>query len=149
MATSAAAPRTDTRARKIARTVLALAYLAAGVSHILFPNALLSVTPAWVPSPRIVIAMTGLAEIAGAAGLFVPSLRKAAGAGLALYAVCVFPANIKHAMDYYTEAGWGPGWWYHAPRLVFQPVFVWWALWAGRLIDWPLRRARDTRTPAV
>jgi hypothetical protein len=31
------------------------------------------------------------------------------------------------------------GWAYHAPRLAFQPVFVWWALFAGDLVDWPWR----------
>jgi hypothetical protein len=29
------------------------------------------------------------------------------------------------------------GWDYHAPRLAAQPFLVWWALWAGGIIDWP------------
>ena len=32
------------------------------------------------------------------------------------------------------------GWGYHAPRLAFQPVLVWWALFCSRVIDWPFRR---------
>jgi hypothetical protein len=28
------------------------------------------------------------------------------------------------------------GWWYHEPRLTFQPVLIWWKLCAG-VIDWP------------
>ena len=35
----------------------------------------------------------GVAEIAGAIGLMIPRLRYAAGIGLALYALCVWPAN--------------------------------------------------------
>jgi uncharacterized membrane protein len=69
----------------------------------------------------------------------IPRLRRAAGWALALYAVCVFPANIKHAMDGLTS-GTGLGWAYHGPRLLFQPVIVWWCLWASTAIDWPFRR---------
>ena len=51
---------------------------------------------------------------------------------LALYAVCVFPANIKHAIDD-LSSGTGLPIWYHAPRLLLQPLIVWWALWASKL----------------
>ena len=32
------------------------------------------------------------------------------------------------------------GGWYHVPRLAFQPEIVWWALFAGQVIDWPFRK---------
>lgn len=85
------------------------------------------------------MALTGVAEIAGAIGLMVPRLRKAAGIGLALYAICVYPANINHAINNIAMGGTQMTWWYHAPRLAFQPVFVWWALWVGGVIDWPFK----------
>lgn len=124
--------------RNILRAILAAAYLAAGIFHVVAPAPFLKVTPAWVPMPEAVILLTGLCEIAGAVALYIPRLRHAAGVMLALYAVCVFPANIKHAIDD-LSAGMGPGWAYHGPRLLFQPVIVWWALFAGRVIDWPWR----------
>ena len=126
-------------ARDGARLVLAGLYLAAGVLHLGFPAPFLSITPSWVPFPGQVIALTGLAELAGAFGLMVPRLRRAAGLGLALYAVCVFPANVQHAVDSLGDPHATLGWWYHAPRLALQPVIVWWALWAGAVIDWPFR----------
>jgi uncharacterized membrane protein len=95
-----------------------------------------------VPWPHLVIAATGLCEIAGAFGLLTRRLRQAAGIGLALYAVCVFPANIKHAIDDLSAVAPHLGWWYHAPRLLLQPVLVWWALVAGDVVRWPLRRPR-------
>ena len=55
------------------------------------------ITPNWAPFPLQVIFATVLCEIAGAIALNT-RLRCAAGAALALYAVCVYPANIKHAM---------------------------------------------------
>lgn len=135
-------------ARTIARVALATIFFAAGVVHLLWPAPFVAVTPDWVPAKSTVIALTGVAELLGAGGLMIPRLRKAAGVGLALYAVCVYPANLKHAMDYLAASGWGPGWWYHAPRLAFQPVIVWWALWASGVIDWPFRQAADVQTPA-
>lgn len=128
-------------ARAVLRVLLGLIYLAAGVAHLRSPGVFLSITPAWVPWPEFVIAATGVAEVLGAVALVgVKPLRRAAAIGLALYAVCVYPANIKHALDAVAAHGADAWWPYHAPRLAFQPVFVWWALFAGGVIDWPLRR---------
>jgi len=130
----------DSRARRIARWVLALAYLVAGVAHLRSPGGFIAITPGWVPFPATVIFLTGLAEIAGAVGLMVPRLRKAAGVGLALYALCVWPANINHAVHDIAIGGVHLGWAYHGPRLALQPVIIWWALWAAHVIDWPFSR---------
>lgn len=130
--------------RMVLRIVLGAIYLLAGVAHLRSPGVFLSITPGWVPAPEFVIAATGVAEILGAIALVgIRPLRRAAAIGLALYAVCVYPANIKHAMD--AVAAHGPdAWWpYHAPRLAFQPVFVWWALFAGGVTLWPWRRRAD------
>ena len=125
------------------RLLLAAAYFAAGVLHIISPNGFLQITPAWVPFPETVIFLTGAAEIAGALGLLIPRLRYAAGVGLALYALCVFPANINHAVNDIAVGGSHLGWWYHGPRLLAQPLFIWWALIAGNVINWPFRRSRN------
>ncbi|KPF76501.1 hypothetical protein IP88_06455 [alpha proteobacterium AAP81b] len=125
--------------RSASRWLLAAAYLAAGVLHLLRPAPFLAITPDWVPAPEAVIALTGIAEIAGAVGLCVPPLRRAAGWGLAAYAVCVFPANIHHALDNVAVGGAVLGWGYHAPRLALQPVLVWWALFAAGITSWPWR----------
>jgi hypothetical protein len=63
--------------------------------------------------------------------------RRWAGIGLAAYAVCVFPANLYHAFWNVQVPPLPSSWWYHGPRLLLQPVLVWWALWAGEVIDWP------------
>lgn len=127
--------------RIVLRWVLGLAYLAVGIIHLRSPRGFVAITPSWVPDVPLVIALTGMAEIAGAVALLlVPQLRKAAAIGLALYAICVFPANINQAIHDIPVSGQHLGWWYHGPRLLFQPVLVWWALWAGAVIDWPFRR---------
>ncbi|MFJ6323338.1 MULTISPECIES: DoxX family protein [unclassified Rhizobium] len=117
-------------------------YGLAGILHIVLPKPFLGITPAWVPEPETVIFLTGLCEIAGAVGLLMPRLRKAAGIGLALYAVCVFPANIKHAIDGLGAATVSPWQWlYHLVRLPLQLPLVWVALFAGSVVVWPFRRS--------
>lgn len=122
------------------RWLMAAFYLAAGVLHLTRPEAFLPIVPGWVPAPCEVVLVTGVAEIAGAIGLLIPRLRWWAGVGLALYALGVFPANIKHAFDGVVLSALPSSWWYHGPRLVAQPVLIWWALYAGGVTDWPWRR---------
>lgn len=129
-----------TRWRAALRWLLVLVYLVAGVGHLLRPEFFLAIMPPWVPAPALVIAATGVCEILGAIGLLLPRWRWWAGVMLAAYAVAVFPANVHHAfggVDGAVALGWG----YHVPRLLFQPVFVWWALFVGGVVDWPWRSA--------
>lgn len=131
---------TETRPRAAFRWLLTAIYLAAGIIHIANPAPFLKITPAWVPYPAIVILVTGLCEVAGAIALATKPLRWWAGILLAAYAVCVYPANVKHAIDQVLVAHELHSLWYHVPRLLFQPVMVWWALYAGGVTDWPFKR---------
>lgn len=126
------------RARATLRFALALFYGGAGLLHLHAPAAFLPIMPNWVPAPLSVIVATGLCEVAGAIGLLVPRLRRTAGMMLALYAVCVFPANLRHAFAHIDVPGLPSSWWYHAPRLAFQPVLVWCALFSADVLTWPL-----------
>ncbi len=129
--------------KKLTLQLLAAFYAAAGYFHLTHPAPFLSITPGWVPLPHAVIFWTGIAELLGAAGLIQPwsaPLRKAAGIGLALYALCVWPANIHHfAMDM-ARPDHGFGLAYHIPRMFAQPVIIWLALWVTGVTDWPMRR---------
>lgn len=130
----------ESRSRRVARVVLAAAYALAGIAHLTRPGGFVAITPSWVPAPDMVVALTGAAEIAGAIGLMIPPLRKAAGMGLALYALCVWPANFHHALSGIPLNGVHLSWWYHGPRLALQPVIIWWALWASGVTGWPFAR---------
>lgn len=130
----------ESRARVALRWLLALAYAYAGYRHLVTPAPFLAITPPWVPFPAEVVAATGVAELFGAAGLLIPRARKAAGWGLALYALCVWPANFHHALAHVAIGGETLSWWYHGPRLALQPAIIWWALWAGGVTDWPFAK---------
>jgi uncharacterized membrane protein len=90
--------------------------------HLVAPDGFLPIVPDWVPRPRETVLVTGLCEIAGSIALLTRRLRRFAGVMLALYAVCVFPTNIKHAVDGIHVPPVPDGWWYHGPRLALQPV---------------------------
>ena len=108
---------------------------------------ILKITPGWVPFPRQVILATGAFELAAAAALLTRQFRKCAGMALAAYTLCVWPANIKHALEGIEVAGLPSSWWYHGPRLAMQPVIIWWALFCAGVIDWPWRTRVDATSP--
>jgi uncharacterized membrane protein len=132
----------ETPSRPWVRYPLAAFYMIAGIIHLRSPAPFLAITPDWVPYPEFVIAFTGVCEIAGAVGVMTSRFRRAAGAMLALYAVCVYPANIKHALEGIAVGGSALGWGYHGPRLALQPVIIWWALYASGCTSWPFGRRK-------
>jgi uncharacterized membrane protein len=121
-----------TTMQRIGLGLLVAFYAVAGVAHLVVTGAMARIVPPWVPYPSAVVVATGLCELGGAVGLCLPRWRPLAGKMLALYALCVWPANVQHAM---LDLGSGTGLpiWYHAPRLLAQPLLIWWALWAGRV----------------
>ena len=129
----------ETRARRAARWLLVAFYALAGAGHLYFTNAMVRIMPHWVPAPRMVVLATGVCELAGAIGLMTTRWRRAAGWALAAYALCVWPANVQHAIQDLSH-GTGLPIWYHAPRLALQPLIIWWALWASGAVR--IRRAR-------
>ncbi|MGJ5208670.1 DoxX family protein [Bradyrhizobium sp. HKCCYLR20261] len=136
------APRDDRR-RAVMRWLMAEFYAAAGIAHLAIPEPFLRITPSFVPFAPQVILLTGICELAGAAALVTTPMRRWAGIGLAAYAICVWPANFKHAFEAIDLPLLGSSWLYHGPRLAFQPVLVWWALYSAGIIDWPWRRPPD------
>ena len=134
-----------TTLRAVLRWPLALFYLTAGLFHLIEPDPFVAITPQWVPIPEAVVLFTGLTELIAVPALLQPwskSLRRWAGVGLALYAICVYPANINHMLIDLAKPSQGLGLAYHIPRLLAQPLVVWLALWVGEVIDWPWRKAR-------
>ena len=126
--------------RAVMRWIMAAFYIAAGIAHLVAPDKLLAITPSWVPFAPQVVFVTGLCELAGAVALVTSPWRRWAGFALAAYAICVWPANFKHAIDGVDLPFIASSWLYHGPRLAFQPVLVWWALFSAEIIDWPWRR---------
>jgi uncharacterized membrane protein len=126
--------------RTVLRLVMAAFFAGGFVLHMTAVDALVSITPDWVPVPRAVVLTTGWLELVGAIGLMLPQTRRVAGVALALYILAVWPANIHQAIAHIVVPPIPDSWWYHGPRLALQPVLAWWALFCAGVIDWPMRR---------
>jgi uncharacterized membrane protein len=126
--------------RACMRWGLALALIFTGIDHLVNPARYLPMMPASVPLHPEIVAFTGVCELAGAVGLMIPRLRRLAGILLVIYFVCVFPANIKNAVEGLSVEGLPSANWYYWVRLAFQPLVIWWTLYAAGVIDLPFRR---------
>jgi uncharacterized membrane protein len=121
----AASPR-----RRRLRGVLAAIMVAIGVLHFAMPAPFVSIVPASLPVPFVLVMVSGFFEILGGVGLLIPRVRLAASYGLVLLYLAVFPANINMAV--HPELGRGIPEWALYARLPLQVVFIAWALWAGK-----------------
>jgi len=83
---------------------------------------LVRMVPPSFPAPEVLVTLTGVAEILGAAGLLVPRLAAWAASGLALLLVAMFPANV-HAARAGLSIGGTPVT-PLVPRAVLQVVFL-------------------------
>lgn len=79
---------------------LAAMFTMTGIAHFVGMRAeLISMVPPALPAPGLLVTITGLLELAGAAGLLLrPTARWAAG-GLAALLIAMFPANVYAAVE--------------------------------------------------
>jgi len=91
---------------------------------------LVRMAPPWVPWPSAMVYFTGICEIAGALGLLVPGLARAAGICLIVLFLALLPANIHASKAGITLRG------KPATALLFripvQFLFIAWAWWSTR-----------------
>jgi uncharacterized membrane protein len=78
------------------RLALAVMFAFTALSHFLPRTrpALVRMVPPALPAPGLLVTLTGLAELAGAAGLLLPPLARAAALALAALLIAMFPANV-------------------------------------------------------
>ena len=114
------------------RWLLAALFAFAGAMHFVKPDTYASVVPPYLPQPRLLVAISGVCEILGAVGVLLPPpLRQAAGWGLILLLVAVFPANVQMALHPAPVGGHliKPIWLYL--RLPLQAVLIAWVYWVA------------------
>ena len=98
----------------------------AGALHFVMPRVYRRMMPPYIPAPMAMVYASGVAEIAGGAGLMVPDRRRVAGWWLIATLIAVFPANLHmalHSEDYRELPGGAPALW---ARLPLQAVFIAW-----------------------
>lgn len=111
--------------------LLALLFAGAGILHFVHRDSFEQMVPRWLPNRELLVGISGIAELLGAAGLLRANTRVAAGWGLVALLIAVFPANIHmliDARDGGASALWQAALW---ARLPLQPVLIWWVWWAA------------------
>lgn len=135
--------------RTIARWLLGLALIFAGVGHLSFARAtFVAQVPEWLPFPAdFVVIASGVVEIGlGLSLILLLRQRVLIGWITAAFFIAVFPGNIEQflsgsdAFGLDTDLSRGI-------RLLFQPVLIIWALWSTGA--WKAWRAHRGRTPAL
>ena len=119
-----------TRFKRPLLYLMSAAYVLAGVLHLVTPTPFERIVPRELPRPRLLVYLSGVAEIALGIGVLIPRTRAAAAKGLVLLLVAVFPANVNMAVrdlgleavdDVPDAALWA--------RLPLQAVLAAWAWW--------------------
>ena len=87
------------RGSRALQIVLALFFFTAGVGHFTHEAAFVSIVPSYLPAPRALVWISGVAEIAGGVGLMIPATRRYAAWGLIALLIAVFPANVDMALN--------------------------------------------------
>jgi uncharacterized membrane protein len=84
--------------------------------------------PAYLPRPLLLVYVTGVLELLGAAGLLLPQFRRLAGICLIALLVSMFVANVNAARKGVTLRGKPPTpLWLRVPMQVFFIVLLWWS----------------------
>jgi uncharacterized membrane protein len=84
--------------RPRSRTSLGLFFIAAGINHFVAPKPYERIVPPGMGEPKLMVQISGVAEIAGGMGVLLPPTRRAAGWGLIALLIAIFPANVYMAL---------------------------------------------------
>jgi uncharacterized membrane protein len=118
--------------KTVLRWILTVFMTFAGVMHFVKPGPFVAMVPAQLPSPLLLVQLSGVAEILGGLGLILPQTRRFAAWGLIALYIAVFPANVNMAVNHLPLDGkpvapallWA--------RLPLQLVLIAWAAWYAR-----------------
>ncbi len=124
----------DTKIRKGLRWLLGVALVLQGINHFISDEFMVRMIPEYLPAPRLLVHLSGAAEVLLGALVLVPRTQRLAGWGIVALLLAVFPANLQMALH--------PEQWPEIPeaalwaRLPLQLVFFYW-VWACAIVTRP------------
>lgn len=119
---------------RIGRSITAALFIGAGALHFVRPAMYEAIVPPQLGHASALVALSGIAKIAGGLGLLVPRTRRAAGIGLVLLLLAVWPANIYMAVEARHFASAAPAWALWA-RVPLQVGLMWWVERVSRRVS--------------
>lgn len=114
--------------------LMGVGYVVAGLMHFVSPRLYAQIVPPPLPHPRLLVYLSGVAEVVLGIGVLFRRTRRVAAWGIVALLLAVFPANLYMAThdvviegapegigDPSETARWG--------RLPLQAVLILWAWW--------------------
>jgi uncharacterized membrane protein len=105
--------------------VIGVLFVGAGAAHFKWPHMYEAIVPPYLPRAHELVLVSGAFEILGGLGVMLPATRTAAGWGLLVLLLAVFPANVYMATDATRFKSVAPAWGLWA-RLPLQFLLMWW-----------------------
>lgn len=93
----------------------------------------MKIVPPFLPSPYMLVLVSGIFEVLGGVGILIPATRAVAGWGLILLLLAVFPANIYMAVADIKIGGFPSQSWMAWARLPVQFLLIWLIYWSCQL----------------
>jgi len=105
-------------------------YFLAGLNHFIMPDFYYGLIPDYLPFPKIINTLAGIAELTLAGGLLFPMFRRFAAYGIVVMLIAFIPSHI-----YFIEIGscvshglCVPAWVGWVRLIVIHPLLILWAI---------------------
>ncbi|HEU4478426.1 MAG TPA: hypothetical protein VFR80_07900 [Pyrinomonadaceae bacterium] len=122
------------------RVGLSLFFVFTAIGHFISTEAMAAMLPASIPNRIELIYITGVLELLGAIGVWIPHLMRVTGLLLILMLIGILPANIYSAINRVEFGGHSSGPAYLLVRVPFQLFVIWWTYFATEQ-NWPNRQS--------
>jgi uncharacterized membrane protein len=120
----------DYNIRLSAQIAMAAMMVFTSIGHFIYARGMAMMLPSFIPFKKEIVYLTGVLEIASAAGLLIPATRTITAWLLIIFFIVLTPANINAAVKYLnmekgTFDGSGPKYlWFRVPLQVLFIVWV-------------------------
>ncbi|WP_417235968.1 MauE/DoxX family redox-associated membrane protein [Bizionia paragorgiae] len=107
--------------------LMAAVYIFAGIMHFIKPKAYLRIMPRYIPQPKLMVSLSGIAEIFLGIGLCVPALKNLSIYGIIAMLIVFLLVHIYMLSGEKASAGIPK--WILILRLPLQFGLMYWAYW--------------------
>jgi uncharacterized membrane protein len=126
---------------KRARVGLSIFFIFTSIGHFIRTEGMAAMLPSSVPYRIELIYISGVLELLGAIGVWIPGLMRLTGLLLILMLIGLLPANVYSAINRVDFGGHSAGPAYLLVRIPFQLFTIWWTYFATEQ-EWFQRNAK-------
>ena len=123
-------PRFKIAPSRRARVGLSLFFTFTAIPHFISTEQMAAMIPPFIPYRIELVYVTGVLELLGAIGIWIPRLERLTGFLLILMLICLLPANIYAAINRVDFGSYATGPVYLLVRVPFQFFVIWWTYFA-------------------